>query len=93
MTFASSAASAAASAVQRDRGIDRARHILSVALFLPVEQIGEHADLRSLERMDSLSFEMVVAEVERALGHEIEPLRLLQLSTVRDLGALLENAP
>ena len=65
--------------------------MLSVALFLPVEKIDENADLRSLEKMDSLSFEMVVAQIEQTLHREIDPLELLKLTSVRDLAALLER--
>lgn len=76
---------------QAQSAIDRARHMLSVALLLPVEKIDENADLRSLEKMDSLSFEMVVAQIEVALHREIDPLELLKLTSVRDLAALLER--
>ena len=65
--------------------------MLSVALFLPVEKIDENADLRSLEKMDSLSFEMVVAQIEQTLHREIDPLELLKLTSVRDLAALPER--
>jgi acyl carrier protein len=76
---------------QAQSAIDRARHMLSVALFLPIEKIDENADLRSLEKMDSLSFEMVVAQIEQTLHREIDPLELLKLTSVRDLAALLER--
>ena len=70
----------------------QAKELLSGVLFLPVERIGDQDDIGTLGEMDSLAFETLVFEIERALGHEVDAVRLLSMRSVGDLAALLAEA-
>jgi acyl carrier protein len=73
-----------------NNALERAKTILSGALFLPVEKIDEDAAIGSLEELDSLSFELIAVELEKQLGHEVDAIQLLEMRSVRDLAAILE---
>lgn len=71
--------------------MNEAKELLSGCLFIPVDKIGDDAALQSIKQMDSLSFAAVVLELEEHAGHEIDPVDLLELRTVRDVAGLLEK--
>lgn len=68
--------------------IEIAKSILAGALFVPVEKISDDATINSLEELDSLSFELIVVEIERHLGHDADPVKLLEMRSVKDLAAM-----
>ena len=71
--------------------MDQAKEILSGCLFVPKEKIDDNATLGELGELDSLGFEMIVLEIEKVLGHEVDPMQLLEMRSVKDLAQLLEN--
>jgi len=71
--------------------VERAKDILSGCLFIPKESIQTDADISSLGELDSLTFELVVLEIEKGLGHEVDPVELLEMRSVKDLAQLLQN--
>jgi acyl carrier protein len=70
--------------------LQEAKQILSACLFVPVEKIGDDDDINTVQEMDSLSFGMIVTEVEKRTGRDVDPMRLIELRSVRDLAALLQ---
>lgn len=71
--------------------VEQAKDILSGCLFLPKENIETNADISSLGELDSLTFELIVLEIEKNLGHEVDPVELLEMRSVKDLAQLLQN--
>jgi acyl carrier protein len=71
--------------------MEKAKSILSAALFIPIEKISDDGAVSSLKELNSLSFEMIIVEIEKHLGHEVDPMKLLELRSVKDLAALLEG--
>jgi acyl carrier protein len=72
--------------------VEDAKDILAGCLFVPRERIDADADIASIGEIDSLSFEMIVLELQRRIGGDVDPMQLLELRTVRDLAAILEQA-
>lgn len=68
-----------------------AKEIISKCLFVPEDRITDDADINSIKPLDSLAFESLVLEIEDRTGKEIDPLRLLELKTIRDLAAILKE--
>ncbi|WOC14648.1 acyl carrier protein [Pseudochrobactrum sp. MP213Fo] len=66
-----------------------AKKLLSGCLFIPEEHIDENAELSSLAEIDSLTFELIVMELEKRLGHEVDPIALLEMRSVKDIATLL----
>jgi acyl carrier protein len=62
-----------------------AKTVLSNALFVSVDWIQEETEIGSIAVLDSLSFEAMTLEIERSLGKEIDPVKLVGVKTVRDL--------
>lgn len=71
--------------------MEQAKDILSGCLFIPKESIETSADISSLGELDSLTFELIVLEIEKNLGHEVDPVELLEMRSVKDLAQLLQN--
>ena len=71
--------------------MNQAKQILSGCLFIPQEKIDDEASIATLGELDSLGFEMIVLEIEKALGHEVDPMSLLEMRSVKDLARLLEG--
>jgi acyl carrier protein len=71
--------------------LEKAKSILSGALFIPIEKIKDDASINSLDELDSLSFEIIIMELEKYLGHEADPIKLLEMHSVKDLAAILEE--
>ncbi|MBJ6134423.1 acyl carrier protein [Ochrobactrum sp. Q0168] len=71
--------------------LDKARAILAKCLFIPEESILPEADISSLGKIDSLTFELIVLEVENVSGRDIDPVRLLEMRSVGDLARLLDR--
>lgn len=69
----------------------RAKEILSGSLFIAVDSIPDEAHISSLGELDSLTFELIVLEIEKNIGREADPIALLELSTVKDIALLLEE--
>lgn len=71
--------------------IETVKEILSSAFFIPVSSIRDDDLLGNIKGMDSLSFEGLILEIERTTGREPDPLRLLEIKTVSDLAAMIED--
>lgn len=71
--------------------IEQAKELLSGCLFIPKETIADNAKISALAEIDSLTFEMIVLEVEKLTQREVDPVKLLELNTVEDLAQLLEK--
>ena len=71
--------------------MNQAKQILSGCLFIPQEKIDDEASIATLGELDSLGFEMIVLEIEKTLGHEVDPMSLLEMRSVKDLARLLEG--
>lgn len=69
----------------------KAKEILSGCLFIPIEKISDDASLSDIQQMDSLTFESIITEVETFVGHEVDPVDLLDLASVKDLANLLQK--
>lgn len=69
--------------------MEQAKKILSGCLFIPVESINDDADINSLGELDSLTFEMIVMEIEKVIQCEVDPIKLLEMQSVRDLASML----
>lgn len=71
--------------------LDRAKQILSGCLFITEDAISSDDDINTLGELDSLTFELIVMEIERQTNKKVDPIKLLDLQTVKDLAALLEQ--
>lgn len=69
----------------------KAKEILSGSLFIPAQNIPDNADISSLGELDSLTFELIVLEIEKNIGREADPIALLELRTVNDIAILLQE--
>ncbi|MCF7647193.1 hypothetical protein KQ944_17790 [Bacillus subtilis] len=67
------------------------KNILAGCLFIPAESIADDASISSLSDVDSLTFELIVLETEKFIGHEADPIALLDMQTVQDMAALLQK--
>jgi acyl carrier protein len=72
--------------------LDIAKGILADCLFIPRERVTDDMDIKSLAELDSLTFEMIVLEVEKRTGAELDPIVLLNMRTVKDLAKVLDQA-
>jgi acyl carrier protein len=72
--------------------LERAKDILSGCLFVPKERIADDATISAIGEIDSLAFELLVLEIERAIGSEVDPIKMLELRSVADLAAMLTDA-
>lgn len=70
--------------------VKEAKQLLSDCLFIPEEHIDENAEINSLTEIDSLTFELIVIELEKRIGHEVDPVTLLEMRSVKDIAVLLE---
>lgn len=66
--------------------------IVATALLVPHEKVRLDAPLAASGDFDSLSFEIIIVAIEQELGYEIDPIQLLDISTLNDLAPLLEAA-
>lgn len=71
--------------------LQEAKQIVSTCLFVPIEKIEDDATLNSVQPLDSLSFEMIVVEIEKRTKTEIDPVELLSLTSIKDLAGILER--
>lgn len=71
--------------------MQEAKEILSGCLFTPIEKISDDMTISSINEIDSLTFEMIIMETEKRIQHEVDPMLLLELRSVRDLAAILEK--
>lgn len=71
--------------------LEEAKKILSDCLFVPIEKFDDDADINSANEIDSLNFAMITMEIENFIQGEVDPMRLLELRTVRDLAKILEQ--
>lgn len=69
----------------------KAKEILSSCLFIPVDKIPDNATINDVKPLDSLAFELIVLEIEAFLQKEVDPMDLLELSSVQDLADILEK--
>lgn len=71
--------------------MQEAKEILSGCLFIPIEKISDDMTINTIQEMDSLTFEMIIMEIENRIQQEADPMQLLELRSVRDLAAILES--
>ncbi|WP_157019368.1 acyl carrier protein [Mesorhizobium xinjiangense] len=71
--------------------IDEARDILAGCLFMPKEKIAADAEINAIGELDSLTFEMIVLEIEHRIGRTVDPVQLLEMRSVKDLAEILET--
>lgn len=67
------------------------KELLAGCFFIPAESIADDADISALSDVDSLTFELIVLEAEKYIGHEVDPIALLDMQTVADMAALLQK--
>lgn len=72
-------------------GLTAAKAILSKALFVPLDRIGDDADLNSIKPLDSLAFEALVLEIERHIGKDLDVVQLIGVKSVGDLATVLDQ--
>lgn len=68
------------------------KKILAEALQISVEDIKDNDSLDAYGKLDSLSFERLVLQVEKFLGFRIKAIDLLKLSTVQELADYMDSA-
>ena len=73
--------------------INQAKSIVARCLHIPVESIDDQAAISSVAELDSVSFEQIALEVEKHIGHTVDPIKLLAMRSIKDLAALLEDKP
>lgn len=71
--------------------LDQAKEILSGCLLVPKDSIPSDSDIGALGSIDSLTFELIALEIEKNLGHVVNPIALLEMRSVKDLAMLLQN--
>lgn len=71
--------------------INAAKSIVARCLNIPVETIDDQAEISSVAELDSVSFEQIALEVEKRIGHTVDPIKLLAMRSIKDLAALLED--
>ena len=69
----------------------QARQILSDCLFVPIEKISEDEKINDIKPLDSLTFELIMAQIETITQKEINPAELLNVHTVKELAHILEK--
>ncbi|KAB2672665.1 acyl carrier protein [Brucella intermedia] len=74
-----------------DNFVVEAKNILAGCLFIPAETIPDSADIGSLGELDSLTFELIVLEIEKHIGRQVDPIALLEMQSVADLAELLRK--
>lgn len=74
-----------------NNSVEQAKELLSGCLFIPVESIKDNSDITALGELDSLTFEMIVMEIEKHIKREVDPVKLLEMQSVKDLALMLEK--
>lgn len=69
--------------------LDEAKTLLAGCLFVPVERIGDDTHFAEAGPVDSLNFALIALEIERRIGHDLDPLRLLEMRSARDVALIL----
>ena len=70
-----------------------AKEILATCLFVPADSIADDAVITDIKSIDSLAFETIMLEVEERTGRDVDPIKMLELSTVADLAGMLDVRP
>jgi len=70
-----------------------AKEILATCLFVPADSIADDAVITDIKSIDSLAFETIMLEVEELTGRDVDPIKMLELSTVADLAGMLDVRP
>jgi acyl carrier protein len=71
---------------------ERAKVLLADALGLSPEEIGPDASIETLAAWNSLAHMRLILAIEEEIGHEIDPLALVDMSSVRDIAEILDHA-
>ncbi len=72
-------------------GLELARRLLVGALDLEEGTIDAQAEIAALKGFDSLAYERLVASVEEHLDRDVDPLMMVSVDTVADLGKILSQ--
>jgi acyl carrier protein len=72
-------------------GLQVARRLLAGALDLEEGTIDGQAQIVALQGFDSLAYERLVASVEEHLDRDVDPLMMVSVDTVADLGKVLSQ--
>ena len=70
--------------------LSQAKKIIAEALQISISEIQDDSSIDTYGKLDSLSFERVILEVEKLLGHRIKAVDLLKMATVQDLADFIE---
>lgn len=70
--------------------INLAKEILSACLYISKDDIPDDGTLSDLGMLDSLTFQLIVNEIEEKTQREVNPIQLLNVQTVKDLAELLK---
>lgn len=73
-------------------GLELARQLLAAALELDEDTIDAQGQIVELPGFDSLAYERLVAGIEKHMDRDVDPLMMVSIDTVADLGnALVQN--
>jgi acyl carrier protein len=74
-----------------DEATRRARELVAQALEVDPDTIAGEARIAELKGFDSLAYERLVAATEEELGRDLEPLAMVSVETVADLGRIIAD--
>ena len=67
----------------------RTWELLAEALSLPANQIDETTDIETCPNWDSLAHFRIVAGIEAAIGRQLDPIEIAELSGYQSVRALI----
>lgn len=71
--------------------LQKTKEILSACLLIPVEKIPDNGTINDIQPLDSLTFENIVTEMEKTVGHEIDAMDLLKIRSVESMAEILKK--
>ena len=72
--------------------LERARACLAEALGIAPDEIADDAAMDNTDKWDSLAHMNLILAVEKTIGREIDPIALVEMSSLRDIAEILDNA-
>lgn len=70
---------------------NRARGLLADALELDPGEIGDEASIDTVGAWTSLGHMRLILALEQALGRELDPASIVEISTLKDIESLLQS--
>ncbi len=71
--------------------VEQVKDILSRCLFVPKDKIDDDASVSAINGLDSLTFETIILEIEKLTGKNVDPAKLMDVRTVKELAAVVES--